>query len=115
MSRMFSVGSSVLKPLCALDGLCWSLPAAGKLKLRPPKKQKQFGRKPVPSQGTRGMIARDQDLAGRSKDRPVHRQQTNQGKALEFDDKLADVFAIEEHVDGFGSFFEALDDGLLVF
>src|SRR6202035_2705954 len=34
---------------------------------------------------------------------------------LEFDDEFADVFAAEEHVDGFGGFFEAFDDGLAVF
>src|SRR5215469_5014654 len=33
---------------------------------------------------------------------------------LELDDELTDVVAAEEHVDGFRSFFEALDDRLFV-
>ena len=36
-------------------------------------------------------------------------------RELEFDDEFADVGAGEEHVDGFGSVFEALDDSLTVF
>jgi hypothetical protein len=36
-------------------------------------------------------------------------------RRLEFDDEFADVFAAEEHVDGFRGFFEALDNGLAVF
>ena len=38
-----------------------------------------------------------------------------QALRLEFNDEFADVVAAEEHVDGLGSFFEALDDGLFVF
>ena len=34
---------------------------------------------------------------------------------LEFDDEFADVVAAEEHVDGFGGFFETFDEGLSVF
>src|ERR1700675_1350058 len=36
------------------------------------------------------------------------------GGRLQFDDEFADVVAAEEHVDGFGGFLEAFDDGLEV-
>ena len=40
----------------------------------------------------------------------------NEGRIrLEFDDEFADVVAAEEHVDGFGGLFEAVNDGLFVF
>ena len=48
-------------------------------------------------------------------DRGTRARPATQALRLEFDDEFADVVAAEKHVDGFGSFFEALDDGLFVF